>query len=395
MKRLKVEYKNADELIPYINNPRDNKEAVDAVAKSISEYGFKNPIIIDNNNVIVAGHTRLLSAKKLGMDEVPTIKADDLTPKQIRAFRIADNKTAEFAEWDSDLLKLELEDLEDTFTGFDEEAFNEAMGIEVDIEEDDFDMEPPVEPIAKRGEIYQLGKHRLMCGDSTSADDVKDLMNGKKADMMFTDPPYGVDYQGGLIHGVDINVKHKRDRLKNDGDPTIYTRFIDNLSNWIVEGSLYLFYATIYSREVFTPLQENGVDIMAVIAWIKINTGYADMNSHYKNRYEPLIYGRVGKKTNFIGDTTENTTWEMEKGRDNKMHPTQKPVKVIARAIGNHDAEIVADAFGGSGSTMIACEQLDRSCYMMELEPQYIDVIIKRWEEYTGKEAVLLKEGGN
>ncbi|HZK00130.1 MAG TPA: ParB N-terminal domain-containing protein, partial [Tissierellaceae bacterium] len=181
MSKLKIEYMNIDKLIPYINNPRDNKNAVDKVAASIKEFGFKNPIIIDNDNVIVAGHTRMLASRKLGIKEVPVIKADDLTEKQIKAFRIADNKTSEFAEWDMELLEIELEGLDDIFTGFDDAEFDDIMGIDKEVEEDDFEVELPDEPIAKLGDIWQLGRHRLMCGDATT--DIELLMSGEIADV--------------------------------------------------------------------------------------------------------------------------------------------------------------------------------------------------------------------
>lgn len=197
MSELEIEYQNLDALIPYVSNPRDNEEAVDMVAGSIAEFGFKNPIIVDGENVIVAGHTRLLAARKLGMDKVPTLRADDLTPQQIRAFRIADNKTAEFAEWDMELLENELRDLDGVFTGFNQEELDEIMDLEAEVEEDDFDEDEEVPPRSKAGDIYQLGDHRLMCGDATKETDVLKLMDGEKADLAITDPPYNVDYEGG------------------------------------------------------------------------------------------------------------------------------------------------------------------------------------------------------
>jgi len=208
MAKLKIEYINIDKLIPYINNPRINDKAIDKVAGSIAEFGFKNPIIIDKDNVIVAGHTRLLSARKLGLTEVPIIQVEDLTDKQIKAFRIADNKTSEFAEWVMELLKIEIEDLEDMFTGFDDAEFDNMMGTDKEVVEDDFVVELPNYPISKLGDIYQLGSHKLMCGDSTSESDVNVLMDGEKADMVFTDPPYGISYKN--------NMNNKFEALEND-----------------------------------------------------------------------------------------------------------------------------------------------------------------------------------
>lgn len=199
MRQLKIEYLETDKLIPYINNPRINDNAVDAVAGSIAEFGFKNPIIVDRNNVIIAGHTRLLAARKLGLDQVPVIRAEDLTEKQVKAFRIADNKTAELSEWDDELLAMELEGLEDMFTGFSDDEIDALLNQDgpAGVIEDDFEVVLPEEPKAKPGDIYQLGKHRLMCGDSTKLEDVQKLMGGEMADMVFTDPPYNVDYTGG------------------------------------------------------------------------------------------------------------------------------------------------------------------------------------------------------
>jgi DNA modification methylase len=195
--------------------------------------------------------------------------------------------------------------------------------------------------------------------------------------MVFTDPPYGVSYTGGVIHGNKINNNHKREMLKND-EIDLYADFIALLPLVIDNGPLYIFYATRNSYEIFKPLHENGIDIMAVLAWIKINTGYADMNSHYKNRYEPCVYAKVGKSTNWIGPTDENTTWEIEKDRNNKLHPTQKPISVPERAIKNHKADLIMDFFSGSGSTMVASHQLKRKCYGMELDPKYCQVIVDR-----------------
>ncbi|HZK00929.1 MAG TPA: ParB N-terminal domain-containing protein, partial [Tissierellaceae bacterium] len=213
MNKLKIEYMNIEKLIPYINNPRLNDGAVDKVASSIKNFGFKNPIIIDKDNEIIAGHTRLKAARKLGLDEVPTIKVEDLTDNQIKAFRIADNKTSEFAEWDFGLLEIELEGLDDEFTGFDIKELDDMFPDDTEVIEDEFDGEPPENPISKRGDIWQLGRHRLMCGDSTSINDVEKLMNGNKADMVFTDPPYGMN---AVSKSGVLSKKYKTDIIGDD-----------------------------------------------------------------------------------------------------------------------------------------------------------------------------------
>lgn len=210
--KLQVEYLDIDKLIPYENNPRVNENAIEKVADSIKEFGFKNPIIIDSDNVIVAGHTRMLSAKKLGLKEVPIIRVNDLTDNQIKAFRIADNKTTEFAEWDLELLEIELEGLDGVFTGFDMKELDDMFPDDTELIEDDFDEEPPEEPLSKRGDIWLLGRHRLMCGDSTSQEDVATLMDGNKADMLITDPPYNVSYTGKTKDSLKI----QNDTMSND-----------------------------------------------------------------------------------------------------------------------------------------------------------------------------------
>ena len=386
LKKLKL-----TEIKPYGKNPRKNDGAVDAVAESIKQCGYCSPIVVDENYEVLAGHTRLKALKKLGRKECEVVVKEGLTEEQKQKYRILDNKTGEFAEWDLDILQEQLKDID--FEGFDFgfefPSFEEPLQI---VEDEIPEVDDENEPTAKTGDIWQLGRHRLMCGDSTNIDDVEKLMNGNKADMVFTDPPYGVSYTGGVIHGNKINTEHKRKMLKND-DIDIYSDFIPLLNKVIDDGAIYIFYATCNSYELLKPLKENDIELNSIIIWNKINTGYADMNSNYKNKYEPCVYcKRKGHKLNFVGPTTENTVWDIEKDRDNKLHPTQKPIKVPARAISN-SSNIngkVLDLFGGSGSTLIACEQLDRNCFMMELDPHYVDVIIARWEKFTGQKAVKL-----
>jgi DNA modification methylase len=388
---LKIEYVKTADLIPYANNPRKNDAAVDKVVESIREFGFKNPIIVDGNNEIIAGHTRLKAAEKLGMEEVPTIKAEDLTPEQVKAFRIADNKTHEFAEWDMDLLREELDGV-NLFTGFDEDELREILdNVKFsEVEEDDFDPTPPEEPKSKLGDIYQLGRHRLMCGDATKKEDVERLMDGKKADMVFTDPPYGVEYTGGLQFKDGEVEKNNRQMIKNDESDDIYTEVIPVIAS-ICNGPCYTWFAGTKASKLYTAVEAVG-DIHSLIIWVK-NGGYGALNANYKQKHEPCLYWKPkGKKLNFVGATTETTIWEICKDGVNKLHPTQKPVELAAKAIKNHSAGLVVDLFGGSGSTLIACEQLNRTCYMMELDPRYCDVIINRWEQFTGDKAVLLDE---
>lgn len=390
MNKLKIEYINIEKLIPYINNPRINDGAVDKVASSIKNFGFKNPIIIDKGNEIIAGHTRLKAARKLGLEEVPTIKVEDLTEQQIKAFRIADNKTSEFAEWDFGLLEIELEGLDDIFTGFDEEEFDDIMGIDKEVEEDNFEVEIPDEPISKRGDIWQLGKHRLMCGDSTNVDDVDALMDGNKADMVFTDPPYGIDYSGGRTQVVESKDYGKlvNDDLKGEA----LGNLICNVFNYQKEeADIYICVSPIMQKPFLDFIESAKRDINAVIVWDKKQPGLGYMAYRRQCEFILFIKGKPYKK----GDASDFDLWSIS--RDNAttyVHGTQKPIAVSARAIQNSSKkeDRVLDLFGGSGSTLMACEQLNRICYMMELDEKYVDVIINRWEQYTGQKAVLISE---
>lgn len=388
MDRIRIEYMATDRLIPYVNNPRKNDKAVDVVAGSIQEFGFKNPIIVDKDNVIVAGHTRLLAARKLELEEVPVIRAEDLTEQQIKAFRLADNKTAEFAEWDMELLALELEGLDDIFTGFNEVEIADILGLDNEAQEDDFDVdaeaEKIIEPETKPGDVWLLGRHRLMCGDATKKEDVERLMDGKKADMVFTDPPYNVEYTGGIQFKDGQAVKGNRKMMLND-NVDLYEQVIQKLCD-VCNGPCYIWFAGTKASNLYAAAEKYG-DIHSLIIWVK-NGGYGALNANYKQKHEPCLYWKPkGKKLDFVGATTETTVWEIAKDRVNKLHPTQKPVALAAKAIGNHSAGLILDLFGGSGSTLIACEQLNRICYMMELDPVYVDVIKNRWEHLTGLKA--------
>ena len=391
---LEIIYKNIKDLKPYEKNPRRNNEAVKYVAKSIEEFGFKVPVIIDKNNVIVCGHTRYKASKKLGYNEIPCIIADDLTEEQIKAFRLADNKVSEKAEWDFDLLSEELDDI-----------FNIEMsdfGFEIDIEEveeikeDDYEVEVPKEPKSKYGDVYQLGNHRLMCGDSTSIDDVAKLMNGNKADMVFTDPPYGVSASGGRSQTKDkLGMKAIiNDELRNNELTQFLSDFISAMQ--YKEGaSIYICYPWATQKEFTEAIQMNDLKIKNCIIWDKKVFGLNGFKG-YRPQYE-MIYFCCKEDFEWYGDKSQSNIWQISreiKREEQGNHPTPKPIELICKALKNSSKQedIVLDVFGGSGSTLIACEQLNRNCYMMELDPHYVDVIIDRWEQYTGKKAVLLNE---
>lgn len=371
---MNIVQKKVADIIPYERNPRKNDEAVKYVMESIKEFGFKVPIVIDKDGVIVAGHTRLKAAKKLKLEEVPCIVADDLTDEQIQAFRLADNKVSEKAEWDFDLLAEEMEDLinfdfDMTLFGFELDEPEE----ELEVEEDDFEAELPEEPKAKPGDIYQLGNHRLMCGDSTSITDVDALMNGEKADMVFTDPPYNIDYKG-----VKDDRKIKNDKMEDDA-------FLDFLQQSImVCDTAYVCCSWQYAHLFKQAMENLGMKPKAMIVWNKVNPAQ-HLDKYFKQHEIIWYYGEFGGSKTLRGDV-----WELKRQR-NTLHPTMKPIELIALALKDQPAkEIVYDGFGGSGSTMIACEQLGRKCRMMELDPKYVDVIIDRWEQFTGQKAVLL-----
>lgn len=385
---MNIVMKGMDEIHPYEKNPRKNDYAVKYVAESIKQFGFKVPLVIDRAGVIVAGHTRYKAAKKLKMDSVPCIVADDLTDEQIKAFRLADNKVAEKAEWDFDLLAEELDGLFDfdmTVFGFDDEAHAEDATT---AEEDDFEPELPEEPQAKPGDVYQLGRHRLMCGDSTSVDDLDRLMNGERAVLFLSDPPYGVNIVqgnsvggGGVTHfghvGGDKIVK-TNNYIPIKGDDTTETaRMNYDIVSQITDNQV------IFGGNYFTDFLPPK---SCWIVWDKENTGnFADVELAWTSfdkgakLYRWLWNGLCRK-----GDrSTEGKT---------RVHPTQKPVGLIGEILKDFSKEndSVLDCFGGSGSTLIACEQLNRQCFMMEFEPHYIDVIIDRWEQFTGQKAILL-----
>ena len=309
-----------------------------------------------------------------------------MTEEQKKKYRILDNKTNELAEWDFDLLEEEIDGLDfDGFDfGFDMSAFEEPQEI---VEDEPPEVDEDSEPITQLGDIWQLGRHRLMCGDSTDKETVKLLMDGKKADMVFTDPPYGVSYTGGLQFKNGTVEKNNREMIKND-DVDIYEdvfRILSQFSN----GACYVWFADTKAATLYNAAEKYG-EIHALIIWVK-NGGYGALNANYKQKHEPCLYWKPkNANLNFCGATTETTVWEVNKDGVNEYHPTQKPIALPAKAISNHDAETVLDLFGGSGSTLIACEQLNRVCYMMELDPKYCDVIVKRWETFTGKKAVKI-----
>lgn len=378
---MEIILKKPEDLILYSNNPRLNDKAADAVANSIRDFGFKVPIVIDRNNVIVTGHTRLKASQKLGLETVPCIVADDLTPEQVKAFRLADNKVTEISEWDFEKLEAELLELDYDMSqfGFEDFSIDEKDSV-IDDEEDI--PEPPKEPKSQLGDIYQLGQHRLMCGDSTSKDDVAKLMNGAKADMVFTDPPYGYEYQSNMRTKTQ-----KFDVIENDDKKLDFMPIVKKFNNGFV------FVCTTWKvlkewLDIFT----KHYDLSNMIIWDKGGGGIGDLKHTFSTDYEIILCSNNNKE---ITGKRIGSVWNIPKDNANDyIHATQKPVKVSATAIEHTTVknDIVLDLFGGSGSTLIACEQLNRNCFMMELDPKYVDVIIERWEQLTGQKAKKINE---
>lgn len=373
-----------DSLKEYKNNPRLNDAAVDKVAASIKKFGFKVPIVVDKDNVIIAGHTRLKAAKSLGLDTVPCIIADDLTEEQVKAFRLADNKTGELAEWDFAKLEEELAELHDmdfdmSAFGFDDLKIDEPIEV---VEDEIPEVDEETEPLTQLGDIWQLGEHRLMCGDSTDKATVERLMNGANADLVFTDPPYGYEYKSNM------RTKSKKfDVLKNDDK---ILEFMPTIKD-ICKG--FIFICTTWKvLDKWLPLFKKYYDLSNMIIWDKGGGGIGDLEHTFSTDYEIILCSNNGQK---ITGKRIGSVWNIPKDNANDyVHATQKPVKLSAIAIENTTNKngIVLDIFGGSGSTLIACEQLNRKCYMMELDPKYCDVIVKRYENLTGVKAVKKKK---
>lgn len=377
--KLKLVQMKIENLILYENNPRKNDGAVEAVANSINSFGFKVPIIVDKNNVVICGHTRVKASKKLGMTEVPCVIADDLNEEQVKAFRLADNKVSELAEWDLDKLSEELK-----FIDFDMEQFgfeDLEASMERDVLEDDFDEneELPTNPYSKKGDIFVLGKHRLMCGDSTIAEDVAKLTDSKVADMIFTDPPYNVDYEGGT------GMKIQNDKQKDADFFEFLTKAFNNMAaNLKSGGSIYCCHADTEGINFRTAFKNAGFKLAECLIWVKNSLVLGRQDYHW--RHEPILYGwKEGASHYFVDDRTQDTVWEYNKPKNNDLHPTMKPLELVGKAIKNSSkkGDTVLDLFGGSGSTLIAAEQIDRSALLMELDERYVDVIVKRYLRFV------------
>lgn len=407
MEELRIEYLPLDALKPYSRNAKKHPdEQVEHIANSIREFGFRQPLVIDRDGVLVIGHGRLLAAKKLGLKTVPCVRAYDLTDEQVKALRLADNKTNESA-WDDDLLNLELDDIFDLDMedfGFDLSEIRGGGLSASSAEEDDYEPDVPEEPRARIGDIFVLGRHRLMCGDSTDADAWSRLMDGECADMVFTDPPYGVAIgdKNAMLNSVQ---KAGRCCENIEGDTMSEAELYDMLKAAFINvrencapdavyyvtspqgGSLGLMMMMMMMRDA-------GLEVRHVLMWRKNSATFSLGRLDYDYQHEPIFYTWTEKHHNFRGGKYRTTIWDFDKPRHCDLHPTMKPVELVGNAIldGTQEDMIVLDAFGGSGTTIIAAEQLNRCARVMELDPHYCDVIVDRWEKFTGEKAVLLRD---
>ena len=379
MDKLKIEYFKTDELIPYANNPRNNDEAVDYVANSIKEFGFKVPCVIDNEKNVVCGHTRLKAAKKLGIKEVPCIIADDLTEEQIDAFRLADNKTAEIATWDFEKLEIELESI----SGIDMSEF----GFDIDLDEEEpteiVEDEVPeeVETKAKLGDLWILGSHRLVCGDSTDPTVIDRLMDGVKAKLLLTDPPYGIKKDKGIKTTYGTNA-HNSYKYEGEWDSDTIDKDVFDYLRKITTTQI-IFGANYFSDKL--PVGTSWI-VWDKVGDIKFNNPFSDCELAWTNLDRVITKKYTFIQQGFVADEKEK-----------RVHPTQKPVGMLADILKDFSEEndSILDCFGGSGSTLIACEQLNRKCYMCELDERYVSVILQRYINFKGsdEDVFLLKDG--
>jgi DNA modification methylase len=423
---MQIIQRNVLELIPYVNNSRTHSEAqVIQIASSIKEFGFTNPILTDGDNGIIAGHGRLMAAKKIGMEEVPTIELSHLSEAQKKAYIIADNKLALNSGWDDAMLAIELAELEDfgfdlELTGFslEEIAAFEVEEIPEGLTDEDAVPELPIEPVTKLGDVWLCGNHRVMCGDSTSIDAVQDLMGGGLADMVWTDPPYNVAINGiaGKIMSDDMDNESFKTFLSD-----VYACYFMTLK---AGGVIYVAHADTERANFTQCYKESGLKLSQVLIWVKQSGTLSRQDFNWQ--HEPILYGwKEGAAHYFCGDFTRTTiidddidlkkmtkpqlqelvnsyrteqkTTALRENRPSRseLHPTMKPVNLVQRMIewSSVSKDVVLDLFGGSGSTLMACVNAGRCARLMELDPKYCDVIVKRWQDFTGKQATLESTG--
>ena len=399
---LKLEHWPTSRLLPYARNPRKNDHAVEQMAAAIREFGFRIPLIVKSTGEICDGHLRYKAAQHLGLEQVPVILADDLTETQIKAFRILVNRSATWADWDDDLLRLELEELQLgdfdlALTGFDaDELLDILAGEETSAEgntDEDAAPEVPVTPVSKPGDVWIMGQHRLLCGDSTDAANYTLLMAGEKEAMTFTDPPYGVNYANSAkdkLRGTNRPILN--DNLGEDFEPFLKAALTPMIAH--CQGAIYIAMSSSELDTLQSAFRAAGGKWSTFIIWAK-NT-FTLGRSDYQRQYEPILYGwPEGATRHWCGDRDQSDVWQIKKPHKNDLHPTMKPVELVERAIRNSSrpGDVVLDPFGGSGSTLIAAEKSGRQARLIELDPKYADVIVSRWQEYAGAQAVREADG--
>tara|TARA_R100000329_G_scaffold50992_2_gene47096 strand:- start:1079 stop:2278 length:1200 start_codon:yes stop_codon:yes gene_type:complete len=394
---MKVKEIEIRKVIPYARNPRKNEDAISKVAASIKEFGWQQPVVVDSEMVVIAGHTRLAAARSLSMDKVPIVVADNLSPSQVKAYRLADNRVSQEAEWDHDLLTLELKDLvgEDydlDLTGFSEDELSGLLAEQTEgLTDQDAVPDVPEIPVTVEGDIWVLGNHRLMCGDSTRIDAIEKLCGEHRVDMWLTDPPYNVAYVGKTKDALKI----KNDQMKNEH----FRQFLcDSYSaanaNMKAGAVFYIWHADSEGYNFRGAAHDMGWQIRQCLIWKKQTMVMGRQDYHWK--HEPCLYGwKDGAGHLWASDRKQTTILEFDRPSVSKDHPTMKPVQLFEYQILNNTkgGDLILDSFGGSGTTMIASEKNGRHSRLMELDAKYCDVIIKRWQDFTGKKAIHAETG--
>ncbi|WP_297505581.1 site-specific DNA-methyltransferase [Ferrovum sp.] len=400
---LQIEQRSIDVLIPYARNAKQHSDAqVAQIAASIREFGWGAPILVDGRNNVIAGHGRLLAARKLGLSEVPVVPLTHLTDTQRKALILADNKIGENATWDDELLALELAELQEAgfdleLTGFTSEEWDTLINGEESSKEgltdEDAVSEVTENPISKSGDVWILGEHKVLCGDATKAEDYKALLGDELVDMTFTDPPYNVNY----ANTAKDKMRGKNRPILNDNLGENFQGFLEsacqNILN-VTKGAVYIAMSSSELDTLQSAFRSAGGKWSTFVIWAKntFTLGRAD----YQRQYEPILYGwKDGADHYWCGARDQGDVWQIKKPQKNDLHPTMKPVELVERAIRNSSKtrDLVLDPFGGSGSTLIACEKSGRRARLIELDPKYVDVIVRRWQEFTGKQAIRKSDG--
>lgn len=396
----KIELWPLERLRPYDRNPRTHSpEQVEQIAASIVEFGFNNPVLVDSTDGIIAGHGRLLAAKRLALTQVPVVVLDHLTDAQRRAYVIADNKLAEAAGWDSDLLAGELAALrEDEFdlsaVGFSDDELADLLGgwddLTGTIDEGDVP-EPPEHPVSVHGDLWLLGDHRVLCGDAAEAEDVARLMAGQVAEMVVTDPPYNIDY-GNIKHPKFKSRSIANDDMSEEDHGAFCRRWTQQVKAHC-RGCVYVFGPPGPDGRVMFRVLDEILHCSTTIIWNK--DAFTLGRGKYQNKHEPVWFGWNESGSRFVDDRRLTNVWDVARPKCNDLHPTMKPIELISMALGHASrrGDVVLDLFGGSGTTLMACEQMGRGARLLELAPAYVDVIVERWQSHTGREAKLDGDG--